>query len=291
MGLHPKWNAGDSRLLCSTWWHKRREIGVRGLQEGQQSHDASIQMGGRVRHIWWGGRDDCFWKISLLLWRVHRIKQIPPKSQTCDVLAHQYFLCLSQCFSAQRHSVQIKTSYKSLCSNCEQAIVETSASYIYVDSRDQTYRLNSYIHIERKDRNDPRCVPSEQSVMPEINRRETCYESGETPAQSRAGLFPSAAPEWTPWGLRAPSSPVSPPPEQPALRLVSAAPPPEPGWAKRGARPEQPSDPWCSEPTALWQTHCLPGDESHKWLSAFTDNFMSGCTSNNWKLCWRSKNK
>lgn len=94
-----------------------------------------------------------------------------------------------------------------------------------------------------------------------VNKKETCYESAEKPAQNRADLFLSAVPACTPWAQRVPTSHVSPPLEQPVPRLVSAVPPPEPGWAKRDARRERPSNPWCSEPAALWPTRCLPGEE------------------------------
>lgn len=98
--------------------------------------------------------------------------------------------------------------------------------------------------------------------------RRTCCGWGEQPAQSRAGLFPSAAPVWTPWGRRAPSSSASRTPEQSVPRLVSAAPPPEPGWGRHGARPTPPSDLGCSEPAAPWQRRCLPAGEQ-VWISAF----------------------
>lgn len=67
-----------------------------------------------------------------------------------------------------------------------------------------------------------------------VNKKETCYESGEKPAQNRADLFLSAVPACTPWAQRAPTSHVSPPLEQPVPRLVSAVPPP--AWVSEAWR-------------------------------------------------------
>lgn len=59
-----------------------------------------------------------------------------------------------------------------------------------------------------------------------VNKKETCYESGKKPAQNRADLFLSTVPAWMPWAQRVPTSHVSPPLEQPVPRLISAVPPP-----------------------------------------------------------------
>lgn len=108
------------------------------------------------------------------------------------------------------------------------------------------------------------CLVKSESNTKGKEKKKTCCVFAELPAQSRAGLFLSVTPGWKPWALHVPSSRASLPLEQTMPRLVSAEPPLEPGSEKRGARREQPSDPWCSGPTALWLRRCSPGYRNHR---------------------------